>query len=150
MKEKTCLSHGYVMVMQRGHHRANGYGYVKRSVLVVEAKIGRRLDPLEHVHHINGDKQDDSPENLEALTSSEHAKRHNFVRRPETMRKRFLSVQGSASPNSKLKESDIPEIIRLRGIKTQGEIAAMFGVNQQLISRIQLRQIWKHVTNFSQ
>lgn len=43
--------------------------------VVAEQKIGRALLPGEVVHHLNGDKLDNRPENLQILTGqAEHAK----------------------------------------------------------------------------
>ena len=45
--------------------------------IMAEKKLGRKLKPGEVVHHIDGDKQNYNPENLEILASQkEHAKIH--------------------------------------------------------------------------
>ena len=43
---------------------------------VMEKKLARRLERGEIVHHINGNRRDNRPENLEPLTAKEHYKRH--------------------------------------------------------------------------
>lgn len=67
---------GYVFVKQAGHPRATKEGFVKRAVLVLETKLGRHLNRQEHLHHINGIRDDDRPENLTILTNGEHARLH--------------------------------------------------------------------------
>jgi len=68
---------GYVWLHIPDHHRANHVGYVKRAVVVLENKIGRQLTDKELPHHINKNKGDDNPENLEVLTFREHGKLHS-------------------------------------------------------------------------
>lgn len=67
---------GYILIKKPDHPNADSEGYVKRSRLVVEQLIGRYLNRNELVHHINGIKTDDSPENLEVLSREAHAKKH--------------------------------------------------------------------------
>jgi hypothetical protein len=38
--------------------------------------LGRAMVSSEHVHHIDGNRENDSPENLELLTADEHNKHH--------------------------------------------------------------------------
>lgn len=66
--------------------KTTGYKYVKikgkqigEHVLVAEMKIGRRLEKGEVVHHINGIKTDNRPENLVVLTNGEHASLHHKI-----------------------------------------------------------------------
>jgi hypothetical protein len=40
--------------------------------VVMERLLGRRLATFEHVHHINGVKDDNRPENLEVMGNAEH------------------------------------------------------------------------------
>ena len=61
---------GYIYILQPTHPFANIHGYVKRSRLVMEKKLGRYLKPTEVVHHINGIRNDDRPENLRLFANT--------------------------------------------------------------------------------
>ena len=45
---------------------------IRVHILVAENKLGRRLLPGEHVHHINGDKMDWSEDNIVVLSQATH------------------------------------------------------------------------------
>lgn len=64
-------AYGYTKVLTQ-----DGYAFERR--LAMEKKLGRSLRRDEVVHHINGDKSDNRPENLEPLSRSEHTRHHNF------------------------------------------------------------------------
>ena len=70
-------STGYPVVYCPDHPRAWSTGYIHAHVVVAESKIGRLLLKGEVVHHIDENKFNFEPSNLEVKSSpSEHAKMH--------------------------------------------------------------------------
>lgn len=65
---------GYVRVYAPMHHEANTWGYVYEHRLIAEQIIGRELTKDEIVHHKNGKRWDNRPENLEVMNKIEHGK----------------------------------------------------------------------------
>lgn len=70
------IINGYVALYSPEHPNRTSDNLVFEHRLVAEMNIGRQLHKDEVVHHINGDKQDNSPENLEVCKRSEHVHRH--------------------------------------------------------------------------
>jgi len=56
---------GYVMIYSPDHPNRSKNKYVAEHTLVMEEVLGRYLNPWENVHHKNGVKDDNRPENLE-------------------------------------------------------------------------------------
>lgn len=71
---------GYIWVLLADRGTAAWNGYTKRAHLVMEQKLGRPLRAGERVHHIDGDKTNDEPRNLQVVTYAEHAQMHSTVR----------------------------------------------------------------------
>jgi hypothetical protein len=72
-------AYGYIRVRNKEHPRSC-HGYILEHILVAEKKIGRYLNYFgrgnrenETVHHLNGIKTDNRPENLEVITASAHS-----------------------------------------------------------------------------
>ena len=82
---RSIASNGYVLVKRRDHPAADTCGYVYEHRLVAEETLGRPLLPGEIVHHRNGVKSDNQPENLEVVASIAH---HRAEHRTTTKRKR--------------------------------------------------------------
>jgi len=75
---RKVSTNGYVFVKAPvGHPRPDANDYILEHRLVMESKIGRYLKPWECVHHIDGDTQNNSPENLELFkTKGYHTQWH--------------------------------------------------------------------------
>jgi hypothetical protein len=72
IKGNRCInSDGYAQVSCRWHSRAGANGTIAEHTLVMERKLNRLLLPGENVHHINGVKDDNRPENLELWVRSQ-------------------------------------------------------------------------------
>jgi hypothetical protein len=85
---KTLHSSGYVLIrVPKGHHMrgVNGYAYEHR--VAAENKYGRKLLDGECVHHIDGDKQNNNPDNLVVCKSSAY---HSVLHRKVTCKQRRL------------------------------------------------------------
>jgi len=71
---------GYWYIHQPDHPKANKRGYIKRAILVLEAKLGRHIRDGYDTHHINLVKDDDKAENLEEREHFEHKAYHSKLR----------------------------------------------------------------------
>jgi hypothetical protein len=121
---------GYCYLKFPGHPRADRGGYVKRADLVMEVQLGRVLRPDEIVHHKNGVKGDDSPENLEVMTKSTHDLLHG------SHRKRVPRVPKPDSPsNNRYVWPSDAEMLALHRDKSLREIAAIIGCSHKAVDR---------------
>lgn len=71
--DRTINNYGYVRVWLPDHPCADKNGQIAEHRLVMEQMIGRTLLPHENVHHLNGVRDDNRPENLELWSKSQPA-----------------------------------------------------------------------------
>jgi len=87
---RAKIKHGYIGVYYEPEPGTGRHWYRAEHRLIMEQVLGRKLGQKEVVHHINGRKEDNRPENLMVLASqSEHMAYHR-VRKPHTQRNREL------------------------------------------------------------
>lgn len=160
---RVVASNGYVLRrVGRGHHLADVRGYAYEHRLVAEEKIGRRLLPGEQVHHVDHNKKNNDPANLEVEESAAHH-RVAHRRRGASLRMpgesnvavacecgcgdrilRFDSsgrprryVTGHNPPRTKISAADVAEIRRRSARGEAGAALALaFGVSRSQVSNI--------------
>ncbi len=98
--------------------------------LVAVTFIGPRPSPKTQVNHKDGDRQNPHLDNLEYVT-------------PSGNELHSIDVLGK---KSKLSSDDAMAIMKLKGIKTQKDIAKLFGVSVPLVSNIWRGLAWARYT----
>jgi hypothetical protein len=68
---KVDSGNGYVYLYLPEHSMASRSGYVPEHRFVISEILGRDLLSEESVHHKNGDRSDNRPENLELWSKSQ-------------------------------------------------------------------------------
>ena len=79
---RECRADGYIQILKPDHPYATKEGYVFEHRLVMEEALKRFLTADEVVHHINGNKKDNSIENLMIFSSlRDHTTYHGYFRK---------------------------------------------------------------------
>lgn len=133
MKAQTPNARGYLVV---NLWRANKGRVLYVHDLVAAAFIGPKPIGLT-VNHIDGDKTNNLPSNLEYITKSENSKHSARL---------GLNPRGERNGSAKLSADQVREIRRRAEAGERGvDLSAEFGVGQVAISQIRHRQRWAHL-----
>jgi len=74
-RDRWINHYGYVLIYKPDHPSANSRGYVQESRFIMERILKKYLDKKELVHHINGVRDDNRPENLCIVNNHNHEHR---------------------------------------------------------------------------
>ena len=81
-KGRYIDGYGYVVVYKPRHVNARKDGYILEHRYVMSIHLRRTLSRDEHVHHINGIKDDNRVENLGLMSRSDHIGHHRKGKMP--------------------------------------------------------------------
>ena len=90
---------GYVLLWTPEHPNCDRHGYVREHRLVMEQTLGRLLDRKEVVHHLDKNRSNNLPSNLEVFRSNAEHLRHELtgVPCPARGRRRISNLAVKAS-----------------------------------------------------
>jgi hypothetical protein len=122
-----------------------GKGTHLKHRLVMEGRLGRKLDRYEVVHHKNGDIHDNRLCNLEVISLSEHSRMH-ATGRPMPL-ETVARLSGENHHNRKLDDAAVREIRSLEDgcRQTLMPVAEKFGVDVATVRKVYKGITWAHV-----
>jgi hypothetical protein len=96
---------GYVQVKIPNHPRANKGGYVLEHIIIWEQANGQPVPPDHSVHHLNGIKDDNHPDNLVVIPKAEHIHRGlYYYKRIQELEKEIAELKALLNWPEKIQE----------------------------------------------
>ena len=134
-KKRTMMSsRGYRLIYMPEHERADKHGYVFEHIVVWEEEHNEKLPDGYVIHHINHNKTDNRPSNLQKLSIPEHVKLHHSGAKRGDGTRQKLSEQAKerfAKPENHPNYKNIDAVAMLacrqKGM-TVNAICEMFGI----------------------
>ena len=131
-------SSGYYVFMAEDFIESTKKSY-RLHRFIMECMLGREIKEGYVVNHIDGNKTNNSPSNLEEATISQNTK-HAYDNNLAKARK------GEENSQSKLTEKEVQKIFELRRDGTKvTTIASMFEISPKTVYAILGKKRWKHV-----
>jgi DNA-binding NarL/FixJ family response regulator len=118
--------------------------------VIAEQKLGRPLGTDEVVHHIDGNKQNNHPDNIEVMSLSEHSRLHQLGRhmKPDTRKKLSMAFKGKPNyPRRKLTDKQALSVFDLRnkGL-TFRQIGKQLGISHDCVMDIYYGKHYQNIT----
>lgn len=134
---------GYILVYMPNHPHACESGCVREHRLVVEQQIGRYLTPSEVVHHKDGNKRNNSPDNLEVCSSNAEHIADNHKNQHTEGQRRGLGLARLAKKDLYDPELMIPKNLLL-SLHSDGLSANQIGALLECDRRTVRRHLRRH------
>lgn len=77
---RTLVYNGYVWEFHPGHRLQNLWGFVPQHRMIAEDTIGRPLQKGEVVHHVDSQRTNNDPANLQVMSQKAHRQHHARLR----------------------------------------------------------------------
>lgn len=106
---------------------------------VMETHLGRKLTKKEVVHHRDGVKRNNDPDNLEVMSLSEHTKLHF----PDGPPRNFATLTARIEARMKWSKEKTLQVITMLSVGSKKvAIAKCFGVNRKFVHKIAAKKSW--------